>query len=77
MMGFSMISPTWPVIFFWGLAISPRIPASCRICSLEPRAPESAIMKTGLNPLRSVDIPRNITSETSDVVWVQTSMIML
>ena len=26
-------------------AISPRIPASCLICWLEPRAPESAIMK--------------------------------
>ena len=38
-----MISPE-------GLAISPRIPASCRICCLLPRAPESAMMKTGLKP---------------------------
>ena len=39
--GVSMISPE-------GFAISPRIPASCRICCAEPRAPESAIMKIGL-----------------------------
>ena len=42
-MGVSMISPE-------GLAISPRMPASCRIWSLLPRAPESAIMKIGLKP---------------------------
>ena len=36
-MGVSMISPE-------GLAISPRIPASCRIWWALPRAPESAIM---------------------------------
>ena len=36
-MGVSMTSPE-------GLDISPRIPASCRTCSLEPRAPESAMM---------------------------------
>ena len=36
-MGVSMISPE-------GLAINPRIPASCRICCFDPRAPESAIM---------------------------------
>ena len=40
-MGVSMTSPD-------GLAISPRIPASCRICCFDPRAPESAIMKIGL-----------------------------
>ncbi len=39
--GVSMISPE-------GLAIRPRMPASCRICCAEPRAPESAIMKIGL-----------------------------
>ena len=27
-----------------GLDISPRMPASWRTCSLEPRAPESAMM---------------------------------
>ncbi len=45
-MGVSMISPE-------GLAIKPRIPASCRIWSLLPRAPESAIMKTGLKEATS------------------------
>ena len=35
--GVSMISPD-------GLAIRPRMPASCRICCAEPRAPESAMM---------------------------------
>ena len=36
-MGVSMTSPE-------GLDMSPRIPASWRTCSLEPRAPESAMM---------------------------------
>jgi hypothetical protein len=36
-MGVSMTSPE-------GLDISPRMPASWRTCSLEPRAPESAMM---------------------------------
>jgi hypothetical protein len=35
--GFSMISPE-------GRAIRPRMPASWRICCLEPRAPESAMV---------------------------------
>jgi hypothetical protein len=35
--GVSMIEPS-------GLAIRPRMPASCLICAAEPRAPESAIM---------------------------------
>ena len=39
--GVSMISPD-------GFAIRPRMPASCRICCAEPRAPESAIMKMEL-----------------------------
>ena len=38
MIGVSMISPE-------GLAIRPRMPASCLIWAAEPRAPESAIMK--------------------------------
>ncbi len=38
LMGSSMVRPVVS-------AISPRIPASCLICWLEPRAPESAIMK--------------------------------
>jgi hypothetical protein len=37
MIGVSMIEPD-------GLAIRPRIPASCFICAGEPRAPEWAIM---------------------------------
>ena len=40
-------------------AISPRIPASCLICWLEPRAPESAIMKMLLylsRPLISLSV---------------------
>ena len=36
--GRSMISP-------FGLAIRPRMPASWRICLIEPRAPDEAIMK--------------------------------
>ena len=40
-MGVSMISPL-------GLAISPRIPASCCIWLMLPRAPESAMRYTGL-----------------------------
>jgi len=39
-MGVSMISPE-------GFAINPLIPASCRIWSLLPLAPESAIMRSG------------------------------
>ncbi len=41
MIGVSMISPD-------GLAIRPRMPASWRIWSCEPRAPEFAIMKIEL-----------------------------
>ncbi len=37
MIGVSMISPE-------GFAIRPRMPASCRICCFDPRAPESAMM---------------------------------
>jgi hypothetical protein len=37
MIGLSMISPD-------GLAIRPRMPASCFICAGEPRAPEWLIM---------------------------------
>ena len=45
-MGRSMISPL-------GLAIKPRMPASCRTCWRLPRAPESTIKWIGLNSLRS------------------------
>ena len=40
-MGISIVRPA---VF----AIRPRIPVSWRICFIEPRAPESAIMKMGL-----------------------------
>ena len=40
-MGRSIISPL-------GFAIKPRMPESCLICALLPRAPESTIMKSGL-----------------------------
>ncbi len=45
--GVGMISPE-------GFDIRPRIPAIWRICSLEPRAPESAMMKIGLGSPRGV-----------------------
>ena len=32
-----------------GSDISPRIPPSCLTCAIEPRAPEVAIMNTGLS----------------------------
>jgi hypothetical protein len=72
-MGVSMISPD-------GLAISPRIPASCRICCLLPRAPESAIMRIGLNSRRSRSmrfISRNIASDTLSVASDQIAMTLL
>jgi len=39
MIGVSMISPE-------GLVIRPRMPASCFICVVDPRAPECAIIHT-------------------------------
>ena len=75
--GDSMISPICPVILFWGLAINPRIPASCLICSWLPLAPESAIMKMGLKPPCSIFNLSNITSPTSEVVRVQVSITLL
>ena len=45
LIGRSMISP-------FGLAMSPRIPASWRICLNDPRAPELAIMKIGFRTWR-------------------------
>ena len=62
LIGRSMISP-------FGFAISPRIPASWRICLKEPRAPELAIMKMGLSSSRfSI-----IASATSSVQAFQRS----
>ncbi len=71
--GVSMTSPE-------GLDIRPRMPASWRTCSREPRAPESAIRLIGLNsPVSSSTcfISRNISSETFSVTRCQMSMILL
>src|SRR5438128_2522218 len=62
-MGASIISPE-------GFAIKPRIPANCRICCFEPRAPESTINRIGFNPwlafsARSISL--NIMSEIFSV----------
>ncbi len=64
--GFSIISPD-------GLAINPRIPQSCLICCRDPRAPESAIIKIGLNGSSIL----NISLESRSVVRVQISTILL
>ncbi len=48
-----------------GFAIRPRMPASCRICAAEPRAPESAIMKMELNDFWRTLLP--LMSVTSSV----------
>ena len=61
LIGLSMISP-------FGFAIRPRMPASCRICLNEPRAPELAIMKIGFNS----NIVSSIASATLSVASVQT-----
>ena len=53
-----MISPL-------GLAISPRMPASWRICLKEPRAPELAIMKIGLSSSRFLIIASATSSVAS------------
>ena len=50
-------------------AISPRMPASCLICWLEPRAPESAIMKM----LLYLSSPASRTSVSSLSVSFQVS----
>ncbi len=53
--GVSIIEPS-------GLAIKPRIPASCLICAADPRAPDSAIMKTELNDFCSKTTPSSSTT---------------
>src|SRR6266436_438261 len=54
LIGLSMISPMPPVSFFCGFAIRPRIPASCRIWSREPRLPEGDLAGR-IRPLESLD----------------------
>ncbi len=72
--GVSMISPD-------GFAISPRMPASWRIWSLLPRAPESAIMKTGLNPSIRMGRPslskRGLPSSSISGAFFMASIISL
>ena len=72
MIGVSIISPD-------GLAISPRIPASCLICAAEPRAPECAIIQTELigSPSRIVEIPFIISSATKSEQRDHTSTTLL
>ncbi len=71
-MGVSMTSPL-------GLAMRPRMPASCRICCLDPRAPESAIMKMGLkSPLSArTSISLKSWSAICSVTWAQMSTTLL
>ncbi len=80
--GVSMISPD-------GLAIRPRIPASCRICCAEPRAPESAMMKIELNDgarmvslvsgsvYSSVEMSFIISLAIASATWAQMSTTLL
>ena len=72
MIGVSMISPE-------GLAIRPRMPASCLICAAEPRAPESDIIHTELtgSPGPAERIILSISSATLSVQRDQTSTTLL
>ena len=68
-MGVSIIDPS-------GLAIKPLMPANCLICAAEPRAPESAIIKT--ENLRELSI-RFITIEDklAELISKQSRLIVL
>ncbi len=71
--GVSMISPE-------GLAIRPRMPASCRICCAVPRAPESDMMRIGFDSLAVFSfssIARNISLATLSVTSDQMAMTLL
>jgi hypothetical protein len=72
MIGVSMISPD-------GLAIRPRIPASCLICAAEPRAPESDIIHTEFtgSPGAAERIILSISSATLSVQRDHTSTTLL
>ena len=48
----------------FGSVISPRMPASCLIWSMEPRAPEFAIIQMGLNS-SSVPFRCSVTSSVA------------
>ncbi len=54
-----------------GSDISPRIPPSCLTCAIEPRAPEVAIMNTGLSGFCAACI----ACVTSSDVFCQTSIV--
>ncbi len=62
LIGRSMISP-------FGLAMRPRMPASWRICLIEPRAPDVAIIMIGLRASKC----SRIASATSSVASVHFS----
>ena len=68
--GSSMISPD-------GLAISPRMPASWRICCRLPRAPDASITCMGLKPCRSDSSSAISSLVMSSLVVLQTSMTRL
>ena len=74
--GFSIISPP-PAVDFFGFAIRPLIPESCRICSLDPLAPESNIIYTELNPCWSSLILFIESSVNSALVEVHISITWL
>src|SRR5262249_56184548 len=71
-MGVAMISAE-------GLAMRPRMPASCLICAAEPRAPESDIIHTELigSPFFRVRMTFIISSATFSVQLDQTSTTLL
>ena len=72
MIGVAMISPE-------GLVISPRMPASCLIWAVEPRAPESAIIHTELtgSPGFTALMDFIISSATFSLQAVQASTSLL
>ena len=73
LMGSSMIRPD-------GSVISPRIPASWRICWMLPRAPDWAIMYSGLKGVNVLSMARVIASvasvQTSTVFRYRSSLVM-
>ena len=72
MIGVSMISPD-------GLVIRPRMPASCFICVVDPRAPECAIIHTEFTglPGLGVEMPFIISSATRSEQRDQASTTLL
>ena len=74
--GFSIICPP-SAPAFCGFAIKPRIPDNWRICSLEPRAPESSIIYTALNPWSSLEMVFINILDNSELTCVQISITWL